>query len=360
MANLQGHIQEYLENPASSNSVREIAGAGLSSLPALVEFLHEDLPIERTERLEGLVKEILRTALTRHLSGEQARYIAGFQQELGFVPKYKSYAIKASTPVGYSVFLQNEREGFSFQRHITHKLEVFHILRVMPGGYVFLCDFDQWNKMYERRSFDRWLAGESNSTYERYKFVPTTGDVFVISELGVVHTVIGCVLEEYATVSTDMVVRLHDQNAGKKVPSHFNRAYTNAALHAIEMPSQNRLVKGFGEHNVEMIRAEAVQGGDRFLLCDSFVRAARYVIRAGAETAVERDDNRAILLRFSRGRGSAVIADASELGNSMPRVPFGRGDLLLIPPGIHFAVRNEDNDYLEYSEHRIAPGVAFI
>jgi len=34
--------------------------------------------------------------------------------------------------------------------------------------------------------------------------------------------------------------------------------------------------------------------------------------------------------------------------------------LLLIPPRIHFAVRNEDDGYLEYSEHRIAPGVAFI
>jgi len=40
--------------------------------------------------------------------------------------------------------------------------------------------------------------------------------VFIISELGVVHTVMGCVLEEYATVSTDMVERLHDQNIGRR------------------------------------------------------------------------------------------------------------------------------------------------
>jgi mannose-6-phosphate isomerase-like protein (cupin superfamily) len=104
----------------------------------------------------------------------------------------------------------------------------------------------------------------------------------------------------------------------------------------------------------------AVSGGEQVLLCDSFVRAARYVIKPGAETRTERDDQRAVLLRISRGHGSAVIADASELRDSMPRMEFRKGDLLLIPPGIHFAIRNEDSGYVEYSEHRIAPGVAFI
>jgi mannose-6-phosphate isomerase-like protein (cupin superfamily) len=66
------------------------------------------------------------------------------------------------------------------------------------------------------------------------------------------------------------------------------------------------------------------------------------------------------LLRISRGRGSALIAEASELGDSKPRLDFDKGDLFLIPPGIHYAIRNEDSGYVEYSEHRIAPGVAFI
>ncbi|HVP47689.1 MAG TPA: hypothetical protein VMT32_13940 [Bryobacteraceae bacterium] len=354
------HVEDYLKNPGSGNYVEEIAGTGFRSLPVLVEFLHQDLPIEQTERLEVLLKAVLGRALTSQLCGEEAREVARFQKELGFVLKYKSYAVKASTPLGYSIFVQNEREGFSFQRHIVHKLEVFHILSVKPGGYIFLCDFEDWKRVYEKESFERWLAGEINPTYKRYKFVPKPGDVFVISELGVVHTVVGCVLEEYATVSTDMVDRLHDQNAGKKIPAHFTRAFTDAALREIATPSHNRLVRGFGERNMETIQAEPVPGGERFLLCDSFVRAARYVIRPQSETALERDDERAILLRISRGHGSAAIADATELGDSLPRVEFGQGDLLLIPPRIHFAVRNEDDGYLEYSEHRIAPGVAFI
>ena len=198
---------------------------GIRSLPVLVEFLHEDLPIERTERLEALVKLVLRETLNGPISGEEARSIARFQKELGFVLKYKSYAIKASAPLGYSIFLQKDGEGFSFQRHVEHKLEVFHILSVKPGGYVFLCDFEDWKRSYTKDSFERWLAGENNPAYDRYKFVPAPGDVFVISTLGVVHTVVGCVLEEFATVSTDMVDRLHDQNAGKKIPADFTRAF---------------------------------------------------------------------------------------------------------------------------------------
>ena len=354
------HLEDYLKNPESGSCVQEIVGMGFRSLPVLVEFLHQELPIERTERLEVLVKAVLRTALTSPLSGHEARQVARFQKELGFVLKYKSYAVKASTPLGYSIFLENEREGFSFQRHIVHKLEVFHILSVKPGGYVFFCDFEDWKRTYERESFDRWLAGESNPTYDCYKFVPTPGDVFVISELGIVHTVIGCVLEEFATVSTDMVDRLHDQNAGKEIPANFTRVNTEAALQTIETPVGNRMIRGFGERNIATIHAEAVPGGERFLLCDSFVRAARYVIRPGAETAIDHDDARAVLLRISGGRGSAVIADPSELGDAMPRVQFGKGDLLLIPPGIHFALRNEGDGSVEYSEHRIAPEVAFI
>ena len=359
-AQLSTQIAEYLENPASNHCHQAIAGMGIRSLPVLVEFLHQDLPIERTERLEALVKRVLREALNGPVSGEEARSIARFQKELGFVLKYKSYAIKASAPLGYSVFLQKDGEGFSFQRHVEHKLEVFHILSVRPGGYVFLCDFEDWKRAYTKDSFERWLAGENNPAYDRYKFVPSPGDVFVISTLGVVHTVVGCVLEEFATVSTDMVERLHDQNAGKKIPADFTRTFAEAALQKIEPPSQNRLVKGLGEREIETIEPVAVPGGEQVLLCDSFVRAARYVINPGAETATECDAHRAVLLRISRGRGSAVIADASELGDSKPREEFRKGDLLLIPPGIYFNVRNEDPGYLEYSEHRIAPDVAFI
>lgn len=356
---LSRSIEKHLKNPQSAGEAGEVVSRGLESLPALLEFLHQDLPIDQTERLEALLKTILRAAMSRPMSGFDARRIAQFQKDLGFVLKYKSYAIKAATPVGYSIFLQNEREGFSFQRHVEHKLEVFHILSVKPGGYIFLCDFEDWRKIYRKDSFENWLNGEPNAAYERFKFVPDPGDVFIISELGVVHTVMGCVLEEYATVSTDMVDRLHDQNMGKKIPAGFNRAHADPTLRAVESPSTHRLVKGLGEKIIDRIDPISVQGGERTLLCDSFVRAARCTIAPRKEAALAHDDTRTVLLRMNGGRGTIVLADSTEM-NSLPSLQFDRGDLFLVPPGIQYAVRNEDSAYVNYSEHCIAPEVAFI
>lgn len=109
-----------------SDTVRKLIEYGLRGLPVFKEHLRRDLPIDQAERLEMLLKKLLRSIMRDRMSGAEARQIARFQMELGFILKYKSYAIKAATPVGYSIFIQNERQGFSFQRHIVHKLEVFH------------------------------------------------------------------------------------------------------------------------------------------------------------------------------------------------------------------------------------------
>lgn len=360
LSGISAELEKYLQDPESPKYGHEVVSHGLRSLPALRDLLREDLPIDSAERLEALLKVILRQAMATSVSGHDAREIAQFQKSLGFILKYKSYTVKAATPVGYSIFLQNEREGFSFQRHLEHKLEVFHILSVKPGGYVFLCDHSDWKKAYDARSFANWQAGEPNEAYDRFKFVPDPGDVFVISELGVVHTVIGCVLEEYATVSTDMVDRLHDQNSGKKVPSHFNRKNAEATLRDVPSPPRHRMVKGFGDRQIEGIQPVAVQGGECALLCDSFVRAARYTIRPGEQTALQRDDDRAVLLRISSGQGNVIMADSSELAGALPSIAFSQGDLILIAPRIRYSVKNETQDYVRYSEHRIAPDVAFI
>ena len=78
-----------------------------------------------------------------------ARKLASLMKDIGLFFKYKPYAVKASHPLGYSIFLQRPLEGFSFQNHLEHKTEVFHILEVMPGGFVFLCKYEDWQKHYE-------------------------------------------------------------------------------------------------------------------------------------------------------------------------------------------------------------------
>lgn len=356
---ISNRLRAHLAEPSDQLDPGEIARHGLDVLPVLCELLREDLPIGQTERLEAILKTVLLNAFQGPVSGPDARRIAQFQKSLGFILKYKSYAVKAASPLGYSIFLQTAGEGFSFQRHIVHKLEVFHILAVKPGGYVFLCDSGHWNRVYRPESFARWLAGEPDAAYDPYRFVPRPGDVFVISELRVVHTVIGCVLEEYATVSTDMVERLHDQNSGRPIPASFNRANSEAALRELEAPPASRIVSGNEDRRFHEISPEPVPGGERILLCDSFVRAARYRIGPHTETATFEDDRRAASLRIFACHGSIAMADRSESGKQ-PRVEFGPGDLFLIPPGIRYSLTNESGGYLEYSEHLIAPGVAFV
>src|SRR5262245_1129375 len=123
----------------------------------LVGALRADAPIAVLEASERELKHVLTRELTAPLDGRRIRALAAFQQQLGFLLKYKSYAVKAASPLGYSVFLQRPGEGFSFQQHLTHKTEIFYILDVLPGGFVFLCDFREWQQLYSRDTFLAWM-----------------------------------------------------------------------------------------------------------------------------------------------------------------------------------------------------------
>ena len=168
--------------------------SALEQLEELRAPLTSDMPIAALERHEESWKHALSELLCSPLTGSQARAVAAFQRDVGLLPKYKSYAIKASSPLGYSVFLQRPGEGFSFQQHVTHKTEIFYILDVLQGGFVFLCDFEDWQRIYDGESFLAWMNGALDSRYERFRFVPQPGDVIVIEKLSVVHSVVGCVL----------------------------------------------------------------------------------------------------------------------------------------------------------------------
>ena len=209
---------------------------------SLVDALRTDSPIAVLERQNGSSSRFSSESWLSRWTALRIRSLASFQQDLGFLLKYKSYAVKAASPLGYSVFLQRRGEGFSFQQHVTHKTEIFYILDVLPGGFVFLCDFDDWKRIYDRDSFLAWMNGAPDSRYERFRFVPEPGDVIVIDKLSVVHSVVGCVLAEFATVSTDMVDRLHDQNEGQSIPAEFTRAFSEARIRALAWPETSRRV----------------------------------------------------------------------------------------------------------------------
>ena len=315
------------------------------------------------EEAERKLKTILQRELSAPLDGAALRELASLQQRLGFLLKYKSYAVKAASPLGYSVFLQRPGEGFSFQQHVTHKTELFYFLDVLPGGYVFLCDIEEWRRVYDRDRFLAWLAGTPDQAYERFRFVPQPGDVIVIDKLNVVHSVIGCTLVEFATVSTDMVDRLHDQNEHRLVPAEFTRNNAEVRLRGLPWPraSQRVTADPAGWRRTE-IPSDRVPGGLRTVLNDDgVVMAAAYRFAAGAVSDVVTDSERAVSLHIVGGTGRLVLGDAAEVRRtSPPTLAANAGDLFFIAPGAHYGFVNDHTEPLIVAEHRIPYATAFV
>jgi mannose-6-phosphate isomerase-like protein (cupin superfamily) len=329
----------------------------------LIQALRADSPIAVLEQSERQLKEILRSELAAPLDGLRIRALAAFQQDVGFLLKYKSYAVKAASPLGYSIFLQRPGEGFSFQQHVTHKTEIFYILDVLPGGYVFLCDFADWQRVYQRESFLAWLNGAPDPRYERFKFVPKPGDVIVIDRLSVVHSVVGCVLAEFATVSTDMVDRLYDQNEGRAIPSEFTRAFSEERIRRLVWPETSHRVtlESSGWSRAEM-PPHAVTGGRKTTFGDDDkFTASSFRFDRGATSDIASDARRATCLHVASGSGRLVLGTADEVRRTSPPALMAKaGDLFLVAPGAHYGVVNDGGGPLVIAEHRIRADIAFV
>jgi len=352
-----------LNYAGQSRRITAVSAEATAPWASLTKQLRSDSPIAVLEQFEYRLKEVLTGELAAAPDGERIRALAAFQRDLGFLLKYKSYAVKAASPLGYSVFLQRPGEGFSFQQHLTHKTEIFHILDVLPGGYVFLCDFSDWLATYERDAFRAWLGGAADPRYERFRFVPRQGDVIVIDRLSVVHTVVGCVLAEFATVSTDMVDRLFDQNEGSAIPAEFSRAFSEERIRRLHWPrDSNRVSHGPSGWTRASIAPERITGGWRttFGGGDRFA-AASFRFEPGARSDVMSDAERAASIHIASGTGQLVLGTPDEVRRASPPMLAARaGDLFLIPPAAHYFFVNDTPAPLVVAEHRIDPDVAFV
>jgi len=329
------------------------------NLLALKPYLRMVLPIEQIERVERVLKRLLRRILAQPLDGPSARFVAGFQRDVGFVLKCKSYALKCTSPLGYSIFLQTPHEGFSFQRHITRKTEVFHILEPLAGARVFLSSSEDWDAAYERSRFDAWLDGRPDAAFDRHAIVPQSGDVFYVDRLGIVHTVLGCILEEYATVSVDMVDRLHDQNEGRSVAFGIRREDVEARLRSLPIPESNSTFPTALDHTKKVALETLVSDGvSRCQLSSGIIEATRYFLEPGSSTPPLSDDSRASAVFVLGGRGEVALGDETERQAGLPALSVQAGDLLLIPPRIHRSFRAESAERLVLSEQRIEPALA--
>jgi len=334
-----------------------------ASWASLARQLRADSPIAVLEQFERQLKAMLAQELTATMDGARIRALASFQRDLGFLLKYKSYAVKAASPLGYSVFLQRPGKGFSFQQHVTHKTEIFYILDVLPGGYVFLCDFDVWREVYRRETFLAWLNGGADSRYERFRFAPQSGDVVVIDKLNVVHSVVGCMLAEFATVSTDMVDRLYDQNEGMPIPAEFSRAFAEEQIGRLGWPGESsRVTFGASGWSRASLPAQTVTGGRRtsFGGGDKFV-ASSSRLDSGASSDITSEPGRATSIHIASGSGQLILGTADEVRRATPpALAAHAGDLFLVAPGAHYRFVNDGARPLVVAEHSIEPAVAFV
>jgi hypothetical protein len=359
-------IESLLAAAAAVPAHEDVVGALIErrreALSALVERLRADSPIDVLERFEKILKELLGAELGSSLGGNAIRELATFQRDLGFLLKYKSYAIKAASPLGYSVFLQNPAEGFSFQRHVTHKTEIFCILDVLPGGYVFVCDYGEWQRIYRPDAFLAWLNGEPDVRYERFRHRPQPGDVIAIDRLNMVHTVVGCVLAEFATVSTDMVDRLHDQNEGRPIPARFSRDYAEARLRNIRWPRAFRRVSPEAAgYSHAALSPRPVTGGSRTLFGEGPLIASSCQFDAREAGDIAADPDRATCVHIVEGAGQLLLGEAGEMRRlSPPSIAASAGNVFLVAPGAHYGFVNDGPGPLVVSEQRIPASTAFI
>ena len=326
-------------------------------------LLSQTMVLEETERLESILKYSLSVHLGQDMPGTDARRLCQLLKRQGLWFKYKPYAVKASNPFGYSIFLQRQNQGFSFQNHLEHKTEVFHILDVLPGGYVFLCRYSDWIEHYDQILFEQWLAGRPHQFFDSCKHIPKPGDTYIISELGVVHTVIGCVLEEIATISTDMVQRLYDQNDRGQVPMP-SRQEISDQLSRLKLPIESREINLIGPsgENGKFVRRKQESFGHSDLLTDTFLKASHHWIYPDKASPMEVDRERVVVIRIFNGTGSALLKDENEFqeNNDAERIFAKKGDVLVIPKNTHFRIENNCKEELAYSEHRIRHEVALV
>jgi mannose-6-phosphate isomerase-like protein (cupin superfamily) len=184
------------------------------SIDQALETLATPQPQETVEAIEVALKRHWSTVLEAGRDEATSQAFSETFHRLGFLRKYKSYGVKFSSPFGYSIFTLHDGKGFSVQVHTVAKVEAFHIFAAHDTSYAIISSEADWHAS-SAEFLSEWSAGVLDDG--PHGFRPASGDVMVIDDLGVVHAVIGCVLEEYATTSNDAVLRLHDQNVGDEV-----------------------------------------------------------------------------------------------------------------------------------------------
>jgi hypothetical protein len=176
--------------------------------------------------------------------------------------------------------------------------------------------------------------------------------------------VVGCVLAEYATVSTDMVERLHDQNVHRAIPPEFTRAYARQHILGLQIPAVATAVTldGGADHaEKRALPAIRIPGGTRTVLVDSFLTASTYRIEPHQQTDPLRLEQDCASIHVAAGRGRLILGAEDEIASKTPpSIPLEAGDTTVVAPGLLYRFANESSDPLTIAEQRIRPAVCLI
>jgi hypothetical protein len=331
-------------------------GLAPQSLADLLPALTADTTIQAVEAHEESLKRLLCAAFERGVTPEEGRRLAAFQRDAGLIMKYKPYAVKAATPLGFSIFLQEPGQGFSFQKHTVRKVEAFHILETGADGYVFLCSWNDWRRVYEPDRFQRWLDGAADDAYERFRIRPSAGDVYLITDRETVHTVIGCQIEEYASVSVDVVQRLHDQNHATPMPAKFTRRFSHDRLARLRQPAEHRSVQTDGR--ISAIRPEETSPGARrsqLVDCPELDATVWTIETGGTTPALQVRGDRAVQIYVGSGSAQVRVGDKHDVESKrVEAIAVAQTGTTMVAPNLWFSIANAAPEPLSASVHAVA------
>lgn len=297
-----------------------------SSAQELLKRLEHPLPIKEAEEIEAGLKAMWTEQLATGLKATEVPQFIQFFAEVGFIPKFKSYGIKYAAPFGYSLFALADGKGFSIQVHEESKVEAFHILAPSANSFMLLGEYSSW-QTHGDAFIESWA--KRNPTENPMVSHIAPGDVAVVSSLNIVHTVIGGVLEEYATTSYDAVTRLHDQNAGHEtsLPSEVTGvAEILDELDDLE-PKRNIHDENYSWGSFELERPRQIVN-----LPDAGLQGHHLLIQKGSPSTLEVNESQICTIVAMRGD---VMIELDDIQIALPT-----GTTTAIPPGTRVTLVN--------------------
>jgi len=315
----------------------------------LAERLFTGGTVAEVESVEARLKTVVLSLLAGGVGSESYSEAAAALGQVGLIPKIKSYAVKAASPTGYAIFLQDPGRGFSFQLHPVPKFELFHTLASRGFSRVFKMPYAVWQTAYDSTRAERWLSGGADDEFDQFAVVPQPGDIFSVESTEDVHTVLGCLLEEFATNSTDLVLRLHDQNRLLDVPTKSRESVDRDLLDLPVVDPQRRWWLDGDRWRNEPLHPSVRDGCRSWSVSCGPLTATWLRIDRDGTYQLRCDGDRLLFGRvFS---GEALLFSEHDSGSSSIRRGGSKGSCFTLLPGESAKVVNRGVEELAVSIH---------